>query len=65
MLQHPFFDKDADNAINFGAMEAVVRHKMTHAIVASLAEALIKIETTLNELAKNENIYNTRFRNSN
>jgi hypothetical protein len=26
---------------------------------------VIKIETTLNELAKNENIYNTRFRDSN
>jgi putative endopeptidase len=26
ILQHPFFDKDADPAVNFGAMGAVVGH---------------------------------------
>jgi putative endopeptidase len=31
ILQHPFFDKDADDAVNFGAMGAVVGHEMTHA----------------------------------
>jgi len=30
ILQHPFFDKDADPATNFGAMGAVVGHEMTH-----------------------------------
>ncbi|KAL3941577.1 MAG: hypothetical protein SGBAC_004079 [Bacillariaceae sp.] len=30
ILQHPFFDKDADPAVNFGAMGAVVGHEMTH-----------------------------------
>ena len=30
ILQHPFFDKDADDAVNFGAMGAVVGHEMTH-----------------------------------
>jgi putative endopeptidase len=30
ILQHPFFDMDADDAINFGAMGAVVGHEMTH-----------------------------------
>lgn len=30
ILQPPFFDKDADLAVNFGAMGAVVGHEMTH-----------------------------------
>lgn len=30
ILQHPFFDKDADDAVNFGSMGAVVGHEMTH-----------------------------------
>jgi len=30
ILQPPFFDKDADHAVNFGAMGAVVGHEMTH-----------------------------------
>lgn len=30
ILQPPFFDKDADPAVNFGAMGAVVGHEMTH-----------------------------------
>ena len=31
ILQHPFFDKNADDSVNFGAMGAVVGHEMTHA----------------------------------
>ena len=31
ILQPPFFNKDADDAVNFGAMGAVVGHEMTHA----------------------------------
>src|SRR3569833_2421579 len=30
ILQFPFFDKDADDAINYGAIGAVIGHKMTH-----------------------------------
>jgi putative endopeptidase len=30
ILQHPFFDPSADDAVNFGAMGAVVGHEMTH-----------------------------------
>lgn len=30
ILQPPFFDRDADDALNFGAMGAVVGHEMTH-----------------------------------
>jgi len=30
ILQAPFFDPDADDAINYGAMGAVVGHEMTH-----------------------------------
>lgn len=30
ILQHPFFDKDADDAVNFGSMGAVIGHEMTH-----------------------------------
>lgn len=30
ILQHPFFDKDADDAVNFGAMGAVIGHEMSH-----------------------------------
>jgi putative endopeptidase len=30
ILQHPFFDPEADDAVNFGAMGAVVGHEMTH-----------------------------------
>ena len=30
ILQPPFFDKDADDAVNFGAMGAVIGHEMTH-----------------------------------
>jgi putative endopeptidase len=30
ILQHPFFDKNADDAVNFGAMGCVVGHEMTH-----------------------------------
>jgi len=30
ILQAPFFDPDADDAINFGSMGAVVGHEMTH-----------------------------------
>ena len=29
ILQHPFFDKDADDAVNFGSMGAVIGHEMT------------------------------------
>lgn len=31
ILQHPFFDRNADDAVNYGAMGAVVAHEMTHA----------------------------------
>lgn len=30
ILQHPFFNKDADDAVNFGSMGAVIGHEMTH-----------------------------------
>ena len=30
ILQHPFFDKEADDAVNFGSMGAVIGHEMTH-----------------------------------
>eukprot|EP00545_Synedropsis_sp_CCMP1620_P006682 CAMPEP_0119002970 /NCGR_PEP_ID=MMETSP1176-20130426/269_1 /TAXON_ID=265551 /ORGANISM="Synedropsis recta cf, Strain CCMP1620" /LENGTH=731 /DNA_ID=CAMNT_0006954519 /DNA_START=106 /DNA_END=2301 /DNA_ORIENTATION=- len=30
ILQPPFFNKDADDAVNYGAMGAVVGHEMTH-----------------------------------
>lgn len=30
ILQHPFFDATADDAVNFGAIGAVVGHEMTH-----------------------------------
>ncbi len=30
ILQYPFFDKDADDAINYGAIGAVIGHEMTH-----------------------------------
>jgi putative endopeptidase len=30
ILQHPFFNRDADDAVNYGAMGAVVGHEMTH-----------------------------------
>lgn len=30
ILQSPFFDPRADDAVNFGAMGAVVGHEMTH-----------------------------------
>lgn len=30
ILQHPFFDKDADDAVNYGSMGAVIGHEMTH-----------------------------------
>jgi putative endopeptidase len=31
ILQPPFFDPDADDAVNYGAMGAIVGHEMTHA----------------------------------
>jgi putative endopeptidase len=31
ILQPPFFNPEADAAVNFGAMGAVVDHEMTHA----------------------------------
>lgn len=34
ILQHPFFDKDADDAVNFGSMGAVIGHEMTHGFVS-------------------------------
>eukprot|EP00548_Thalassiothrix_antarctica_P006790 CAMPEP_0194139558 /NCGR_PEP_ID=MMETSP0152-20130528/9193_1 /TAXON_ID=1049557 /ORGANISM="Thalassiothrix antarctica, Strain L6-D1" /LENGTH=744 /DNA_ID=CAMNT_0038837439 /DNA_START=295 /DNA_END=2529 /DNA_ORIENTATION=- len=30
ILQHPFFDPDADDAVNFGSLGCVVGHEMTH-----------------------------------
>mmetsp|Transcript_14708 Transcript_14708/g.31952 ORF Transcript_14708/g.31952 Transcript_14708/m.31952 type:complete len:713 (+) Transcript_14708:123-2261(+) len=30
ILQYPFFDKDADDAVNFGSMGCVIGHEMTH-----------------------------------
>ena len=30
ILQSPFFNKDVDDAVNFGAMGAVIGHEMTH-----------------------------------
>ena len=30
ILQAPFFDRDADDAVNYGAMGAVIGHEMTH-----------------------------------
>ena len=30
ILQPPFFDLQADAAVNFGAMGAVIGHEMTH-----------------------------------
>jgi putative endopeptidase len=30
ILQPPFFNKDADDAVNYGAMGAIVGHEMTH-----------------------------------
>ncbi len=32
-MQHPFFDKDADDAVNFGSMGAVIGHEMTVSII--------------------------------
>ena len=32
ILQHPFFDKDADDAVNYGSMGAVIGHEMTHGL---------------------------------
>src|SRR3989454_5136996 len=31
ILQAPFFDPDADDAVNYGGMGAVIGHEMTHA----------------------------------
>jgi putative endopeptidase len=30
ILQYPFFDKDADDAVNYGGIGAVIGHEMTH-----------------------------------
>lgn len=30
ILQHPFFDKDADDAFNYGAIGSVIGHEITH-----------------------------------
>jgi len=30
ILQHPFFDLDADDAVNYGAMGMVIGHELTH-----------------------------------
>lgn len=30
ILQHPFFDMDADDAFNYGAIGAIIGHEMTH-----------------------------------
>lgn len=30
ILQSPFFDPKADDAVNYGSMGAVVGHEMTH-----------------------------------
>jgi len=30
ILQYPFFDKDADDAVNYGAIGMVIGHEMTH-----------------------------------
>ncbi len=40
ILQHPFFDKDADDAVNFGSMGAVIGHEMT-VIVSSVTCSIV------------------------
>jgi len=36
ILQPPFFNPDADEAVNFGSFGAVVGHEMTHGVYARL-----------------------------
>jgi predicted metalloendopeptidase len=46
ILQHPFFDPEADDAVNFGAMGAVVGHEMTHAF-GTLLSFLTSVSTDI------------------
>lgn len=39
ILQHPFFDKDADDAVNFGSMGAVIGHEMVRPVLVLLCSA--------------------------
>ncbi len=32
ILQPPFFDMDADDAVNYGAIGAVIGHEITHGL---------------------------------
>jgi predicted metalloendopeptidase len=41
ILQPPFFDRDADDAVNFGAMGAVVGHEMVRALLSAYGSARV------------------------
>lgn len=49
ILQPPFFDADADAAVNYGSMGAIVGHEMTHGFddqVASRCLLMIHMQST-------------------
>jgi predicted metalloendopeptidase len=45
ILQPPFFDRDADDAVNFGAMGAVVGHEMVRALLSAEVSARVYAHT--------------------